>query len=66
MSFDVELRSPGGSFNAVLSTGAAALNMWVLVNGTFKQVTNAYVLVSGVWKEITEIDVLVGGVWKVL
>jgi hypothetical protein len=65
MSFDVTLRSPGGNFNVALST-TSGLNMFVLVSGSFKQVTNAYVIVSGAWKEITEIDVLSSGVWKSL
>lgn len=64
MSFDVELRSPSGNFDVILSMATANMNL--LVGGAFKQVTNGYVLVNGVWKEIIEIDVLVDGVWKIV
>lgn len=42
----------------------ATLDVWVNINGTWKNPSNMYVNVNGEWKSISSLNVNVSGSWK--
>lgn len=62
---DIVLRGPSNADDVILSS-AAALNIWINVSGSWKQVSEVYVNVSGTWKLVSEVDVNASGTWKVV